>query len=378
MRSDKRAVVFFGPDAAFGEFLKGEIGEGEQTADYLESVRIYNARICASDLCSQEAKDAIRLEVDNCIVRTNDYGSVLSHVVANFSSILEDAFDFRTAYVQNPPKRVLSSLVAAYGEGSVEVVRYKYKTLGKADLPNVHIALGKRVLSQEECKGSLLTNLYRLAVMSDGSPSVVLFYGPSGVGKTEAAKAVSDSFDGKLTRIQFSMMQTTEAYEYLFGAEHSKASFARDLLCRESNVILIDEFDKVQPGLYNMFYQLFDEGRYVDTNYDLDMRGSLIILTSNFSSEGEIKRMVGPAIFSRIDACVRFEDLKVEEKALIAKRHYDFVLGKLDSEDRAVVEASDISEWFAGNAGRYDNMRILKNKVEKAIFEKLSRAILAR
>lgn len=82
----------------------------------------------------------------------------------------------------------------------------------------------------------------------------------------------------------------------------------------------------------------------MDANYDLDMRDSLIILTSNFSSEGEIKRTVGLAIFSRIDACVRFEDFVVKERTLIAKRHYDFILGKLDSEDGAVVEASDISE----------------------------------
>ena len=376
MRSDKRAVVFFGPDAAFEEFLRDEIGKGEQTADYLESVRIYNARVRASDFCSQEAKDVVKSEVDNCIVRTNDYGSVLSHVVANFSSVLEGAFEFQTAYVQNPPKRVLSSLIAAYGEDSVDVIRYRYKVLGKHDLPNVHAALSERVLGQEACKESLMTNLYRLAVMTDGSPSVILFYGPSGVGKTEAAKAVSDAFDGKMTRIQFSMMQTNEAYEYLFGAEHSKASFARDLLCRESNVVLIDEFDKVQTGLYNMFYQLFDEGRYVDTNYDLDMSGTLIILTSNFSSEFEAKRAVGPAVFSRIDACVRFDDLKIEQKALIARRHYDFVMGELDQEDRAIIEASDIADWFESNACRYDNMRILKNKVEKAIFEKLSKTIL--
>lgn len=135
------------------------------------------------------------------------------------------------------------------------MVRYKYKKFGKADLLDVHAALGKRVLGQEECRESLLTSLYRLAVMSGGSPSVILFYGPSGVDKTEVAKAVSDAFDGKLTHIQFLMMQTTEAYEYLFGAERSKASFARDLLCRESNVILIDEFDKVKPGSYSMFYQ---------------------------------------------------------------------------------------------------------------------------
>ena len=68
-------------------------------------------------------------------------------------------------------------------------------------------------------------------------------------------------------RIQFSMMQTSEAYDYVFGAEHSKSSFARDMMGRESNVILIDEFDKVNPALYNAFYELFDEGKYVDTNY---------------------------------------------------------------------------------------------------------------
>lgn len=111
--------------------------------------------------------------------------------------------------------------------------------------------------------------------MNEECPSVIMFYGPSGVGKTETARCLSGAVGGELTRVQFSMMQTQEAYEYLFGAEHSKASFARDLLARESNVVLIDEFDKVDPRLYNMFYQLFDEGRYVDMNYDVDMRNAL-------------------------------------------------------------------------------------------------------
>lgn len=60
-------------------------------------------------------------------------------------------------------------------------------------------------------------------------------------------KSISKTMGGELLRIQFSMMQTTEAYNYVFGAEHSKGSFARDMMARESNVILIDEFDKVNP-----------------------------------------------------------------------------------------------------------------------------------
>ncbi|WP_243114907.1 AAA family ATPase [Faecalibacterium prausnitzii] len=82
-----------------------------------------------------------------------------------------------------------------------------------------------------------------------------MLYGPSGVGKTESAKSISKSLGGELLRIQFSMMQTSEAYDYVFGAEHSKSSFARDMMGRESNVILIDEFDKVNPALYNAFYE---------------------------------------------------------------------------------------------------------------------------
>ncbi len=376
MRRGKKAVVFYGPDVAFEELLRGDIEEREQTVDYLESVRTYNARVRASDLSSREIREAIKARIDNCIVRTNDYGSVMGHVIANFATVLEEAFEFRTAYVQNPPRRVLSSLVSAYGSDAIDVVYFNYRELGKGDLPDIYASLREKILGQDACKKCLLAALYRLIVVSDGSPSVVLFYGPSGVGKTEMAKAVSDSFGGKLTRVQFSMMQTSEAHEYLFGAEHSKASFARDLLGRESNIVLIDEFDKVQPGLYNMFYQLFDEGRYVDTNYDVDMSGSLIVLTSNFSTVDEVRRVVGPAVFSRIDACIGFEELRVDEKRAIARRQFSCIYEKLDEVDKAVIDTSDIAEWFDTNAGRYDNMRILKTKVEKAIFEKLTQGIL--
>ena len=123
-------------------------------------------------------------------------------------------------------------------------------------------------------------------------------------------------------RIQFSMMQTIEASNYIFGAEHSKTSFARDMLARESNVILIDEFDKVSPSFYNAFYELFDEGVYEDVNYQVYLKNSIFILTSNFKSEEEIKNTLGPAMFSRVGCCIEYEDLKVEDKRSIVKSYY--------------------------------------------------------
>ena len=150
--------------------------------------------------------------------------------------------------------------------GTLDIVHYEYPLIEKKKLNGICDKLQSGVLGQDEGKESLIASLYRLTAMNEECPSVIMFCGPSGVGKTETARCLSEAVGGELTRVQFSMMQTQEAYEYLFGAEHSKASFARGLLARESNVVLIDEFDKVDPRLYNMFYQLFDEGRYVDTN----------------------------------------------------------------------------------------------------------------
>jgi ATP-dependent Clp protease ATP-binding subunit ClpA len=368
--------VFFGPDKAFDELVASHTEEGDYTVSYLDAIRVYNTKVRATQFVTPEAFEDMPEKVDNCVVRSTDFGSVLSHVVSSFARILESTFEMERLFVQNPPSRALRSLESACGESGLEVINHEYPRLRREDLPTIYDSLRANVLGQRESKRALITSLYKLIVMSDERPSVVLFYGPSGVGKTETGKCLSEAVGGGLTRVQFSMMQTTEAYEYLFGAEHSKASFARDLLGRESNVVLIDEFDKVQPSLYNMFYQLFDEGKYVDTNYEVDARSVIFLLTSNFSTESAARRALGPAMFSRIGVCIGFEDLDPNDKATIATNRYNEVIERLNESERETIEGSDILPWFQGNADRYDNMRTLKNKVEKAIFEKLSEPIL--
>lgn len=232
--------------------------------------------------------------------------------------------------------------------------------------------LNSDVYGQDECKKQILSGMYRLTTGATNKPVVLMLYGPSGVGKTESAKSISKSLGGELLRIQFSMMQTSEAYDYVFGAEHSKSSFARDMMGRESNVILIDEFDKVNPALYNAFYELFDEGKYVDTNYSVELGQAIFLLTCNFSNENEIKKALGPAMFSRIGCCVEYADLTVEQKQKIVNNWYDSIMASLKDDERVYIETTDIHEWFLKNAERYDNIRILKSKMENAIFEKLT------
>ena len=101
---------------------------------------------------------------------------------------------------------------------------------------------------------------------------------------------------------------------------------------------------------------MFDEGRFVDTNYDVDLKNCVFICTTNFNSEDEIKKILGPAMFSRIGDCIKYQELNKDEKE--------------------IIEKTDIKIWFLKNVDRYDNIRILKNKIEKAIFETLTEKII--
>lgn len=370
-----KIVLFKGSGKDFEKLLSKSIGENETSVEFLEAIRTYNKRVRASDYAVPDLDLDEAQHVDNCIVRADDFGSVVGHVISNFANIVTQSYDFDTLYVQNPPRQAEASLRTAFPD-SIEVRTSNYKRIRKSSLKTVYEKLKWGILGQEACKMNLVSSLYQLSVMNSKKPAVLMFYGPSGVGKTETAKCMSTILGGKLTRIQFSMMQTAEAYNYVFGAEHSHVSFARDLLARESNIILIDEFDKVDPRFYNAFYQMFDEGVFLDTYYDVSLPSALFICTSNFSSENEIRRVLGPAMFSRIGACVKFEELGIDEKRQIASRHFDEIVKHLDKDDKAYIDERGVRQWFLQNAGRYNNIRLMKTKIERAVFDTLTNRII--
>lgn len=140
----------------------------------------------------------------------------------------------------------------------------------------------------------------------------------------------------------------------------------------ESNEVEDTSTSSKTLDVYNAFYELFDEGKYVDTNYSVELGQAIFLLTCNFSNENEIKKALGPAMFSRIGCCVEYADLTVEQKQKIVNNWYDSIMASLKDDERVYIETTDIHEWFLKNAERYDNIRILKSKMENAIFEKLT------
>lgn len=370
-----RIVIFYGSKKDFEELIARETNEDQVTIPFMELIQHYNARLRPNESGVRESALSHNIDVDNCVVRADDYGSVLEHVLSNFVNVVTLNHDIGTLFVHNPPRRVRDSLRSTYGD-EIEYLGTQYPNLSREKLKEVYSNLEADILGQYNCKKQIISGMYRLITKTNNKPVVLMFYGPSGVGKTESAKSISKTMGGDLLRIQFSMMQTTEAYNYIFGADHSKGSFARDMMARESNVILIDEFDKVNPAFYNAFYELFDEGRYVDTNYDVNLGQAIFLLTCNFGSEEKIKKVLGPAMYSRIGCCVAYEELSTEQKQSIVRNWYESILSSLKEDEKEEIQKTDILDWFIKNAERYDNIRILKTKLENAVFDRLSEAFI--
>ena len=366
----KKIVIFNGSKRDFEKVIKERIPKEDNTIPFMDLIQHYNARLRPNESGVGENALSRKIEVDNCIVRAEDYGSVLEHVLSKFVGIIALNHDVGTLYVQNPPKRVRKSLESYLD--NIEYLSSDYMEICRKDLKTIYNNLRIDILGQEKCKKQIMSGLYRTVTKGNDKPVVLMLYGPSGVGKTETAKSISKSLGGELLRIQFSMMQSNEAYNYIFGAEHSKGSFARDMMGRESNVVLIDEFDKVNPIFYNAFYELFDEGKYVDSNYEVDLKNAIFLCTCNFMSENEIKKVLGPAMYSRIGCCIEYIDLTVEQKNIIIEKWYDEIMEKLNEEEKNFIDNTDVLEWFKENANRYDNIRLLKTRLENAIYNELT------
>lgn len=196
------------------------------------------------------------------------------------------------------------------------------------------------------------------------------------LGKTETAKYIAEKLNERLFRKQFSMLHSEEFTSYLFGGKHNQNSFAKELLERESNVILLDEFDKPNPVFYSAFYQLFDEGVFADKNYTVTMKNAIIICTSNFLSEEQIRERLGDPIYSRFDAVIHFTDLQPEAVQKLLDREIDRQYSKLDEEERAIIDSRKIVSLLKTNSYCLSNARQIKKFVREAFSATITDEVL--
>lgn len=264
MTDDTVVTVYYGPLSWFKEQL-----DNKPRNYLLEAVneRDEAKRRIRHTVDGQEAQaveEAVRRPA-RLVAESSDYASVNEHAITNFVGLVREINPNRLL-LHNPPALIHAQLGRVF---KTEVKRFRYPAVTRDTLVKFRDGFTDHLVGQRGVRERMLAALYPLTTARREKPVVLMFYGPSGVGKTETAQFVNGLLGGKLLRKQFSMFHSDKFASYLFGGTHAEPSFAHDLLDRESGVILIDEFDKANTVFHSAFYEVFDEGVFEDKNYSV-------------------------------------------------------------------------------------------------------------
>lgn len=368
--NDTRVTFYYGPLSWFEKEL------GDMPRDYLLDVvnERDEARRRFHVVTPQDSVDDEDEEVDIelLVAFSGDYASVQEHAITNFVGLIRDIGP-EHLLLHNPPAQIHAQLERVF---NTDVKRFEYPNVTRQTLVEFNDGFAAHLVGQRSVQQRMLAALYPLTTKRRSTPIVLMFYGPSGVGKTETAQFVNGLLGGELLRKQFSMFHSDKFASYLFGGTHTEASFARDLLDRSSGVILIDEFDKANAMFHSAFYEVFDAGVFEDKNYHVELGPALIICTSNYGSEDDIRQALGDALYSRFDALIPFEPLTTAEITQVIDRILDSRLQGLEPDELAHIDTDSIRALLHQRLSKTGNVRKLGKLVDEVVSINLVRALL--
>lgn len=365
----KKILIYYGPKKDFlNQIPKGEIMTLSELVTYddmkRKEISVKHSNNGEENEIKEIEKD-IKKEIKNLVAYSESYAGITESAIQGFINILS-FYNIENLYLQNPPV-VIEKQISELYEHKIDRLNYTYNNLNKIAFKKINEEFSKTVIGQESVKKRLLVSLYPLLKKEKLKPVVIMLYGVSGVGKTETAKFISKILGQELFRKQFSMFHSGELSSYIFGGIHSHSSFARELLERESNVILLDEFDKPNSVFYSAFYQIFDEGIFEDKNYVVNLKNSIIICTSNYKSEDEIRKHLGDPIFFRFQKFIKFQELSNDSKLLILDKLFESKYTTLSQKEKSWINKENIMLLLKKNIDRLKNVRQMMNIVEEII-----------
>jgi len=275
-------------------------------------------------------------------------------------------------------------------------------------LLNLEYELGRRIIGQKKAVQAVADAVRRTrAGISDpGRPTgSFLFLGPTGVGKTELAKALAAFlFDDEKAMVRIDMSEYGEKFSVsrLVGAPPGYVGYEQGGQLTEAvrrrpySVILLDEVEKAHPEVFDVLLQVLDDGRLTDgQGRTVDFRNTILILTSNLGSNflvdptlsptereeavlQQVRQAFKPEFVNRLDDIVVFSALSQEELGEIVELGIDRLMQRLTERRLELAVTPDARAWLAERG--YDPIygaRPLRRLMQREIEDRLATALLA-
>ncbi|MGV9667800.1 ATP-dependent chaperone ClpB [Nocardia niigatensis] len=347
------------------ESLKGESERAERDGDYNKAAELRYGRIPKLEKELAEAESKAKTAADGDVMLKEEVGpDDIAEVVSSWTGV--------------PVGKMM--------EGETQ------KLLRMED------ELGNRVVGQKEAVQAVsdAVRRARAGVADPNRPTgSFMFVGPTGVGKTELAKALADFlFDDERAMVRIDMSEYSEKHSVarLVGAPPGYVGYDQGGQLTEAvrrrpyTVVLFDEIEKAHPDVFDILLQVLDEGRLTDgQGRTVDFRNTILILTSNLGAGGDkdavmnaVRRAFKPEFLNRLDDVVMFHALDEEQ----LERIVDIQLNQLQkrlSQRRLKLDVSDSARFWLAVRG-YDpayGARPLRRLVQQAIGDSLAKELLA-
>jgi ATP-dependent Clp protease ATP-binding subunit ClpB len=255
--------------------------------------------------------------------------------------------------------------------------------------------LHQRVIGQDEAVQAVSAALRRsrAGLQDPDRPiGVFLFLGPTGVGKTELARALAEfMFDSQdaMVRIDMSEYMEKHSVSRLVGAPPGYVGYdeggqlTEAVRRRPYSVVLLDEIEKAHPDVFNTLLQVMDDGRLTDgQGRTVSFKNTVLIMTSNIVGVGGslragVEAHFKPEFINRLDDIVEFEPLSRDQIGEIVELQVQRLIERV-REREIEVELTDAARTLLGDLG-YDptyGARPLKRVIQKRLVDKLALAIL--
>jgi len=275
-------------------------------------------------------------------------------------------------------------------------------------LLNLEGELGKRLIGQKDAVKAVSEAVRRTrAGISDPDrpTGTFMFLGPTGVGKTELAKALAEYlFDDEKALVRIDMSEYGEKHSVarLLGAPPGYIGYEQGGQLTEAvrrrpySVILLDEVEKAHPEVFDLLLQVLDDGRLTDgQGRTVDFRNVILILTSNLGGQylvdpgltweqkteavnNLVRQAFKPEFINRLDDIVIFSPLSTTELAQIVSLYVDRLGRRLADRRLELAVTPDARTWLAERG--YDpnyGARPLRRLMQREIDDKLARALIA-